>query len=148
MRTILVPLDLSPASRQVLQAAVGFARAEGASLHLQHVLPEPGSLGLEANGDTENRALEVICGKARSQLQQLADVIPPNTVQSCEVSTGAAWKEICRAASGLDAARIVMGAHAYNAVERLVGTTVERVVKHAPCPVVVIRGPARLWGAG
>jgi nucleotide-binding universal stress UspA family protein len=62
----------------------------------------------------------------------------------CDVServeTGVAWREILRTAEATRADLIVMGAHTHGALGRLLlGSTANRVVRHASCPVLVVR---------
>ena len=53
---------------------------------------------------------------------------------------GTPWREIVRAADELGATLIVMGSHGKRSLEELLlGSTVERVTRHAHCPVLVVR---------
>jgi nucleotide-binding universal stress UspA family protein len=58
------------------------------------------------------------------------------------VVMGDAWWEICRTAERESADLIVMGSHGHTGVAALaLGSVAERVVRHAPCSVLVIRVP-------
>jgi nucleotide-binding universal stress UspA family protein len=62
----------------------------------------------------------------------------------CEVTerveTGKAWKEILGVAEETHADLIVMGAHTGGALGRLfLGSTANQIVRHASCPVLVVR---------
>jgi nucleotide-binding universal stress UspA family protein len=51
---------------------------------------------------------------------------------------------LVRVANERDAQALVVGAHGHSAlVERVLGTTSQSVVRHAPCPVIVDRPPER-----
>jgi len=53
---------------------------------------------------------------------------------------GTPWKEIVRAADELEITLIVLGSHGKRSLEELLlGSTVERVTRHASCPVLVVR---------
>lgn len=53
---------------------------------------------------------------------------------------GTPWKEIVAAAQELGTTLIVMGSHGKRSLEELLlGSTVENVTRHAPCPVLVVR---------
>lgn len=53
---------------------------------------------------------------------------------------GMPWRQIIRAAGDLDASLIVIGSHGKRSLEELLlGSTVERVTRQAPCPVLVVR---------
>lgn len=57
------------------------------------------------------------------------------------VRVGVPWKEIVGAAEELGALLIVIGSHGKRSLaEILLGSTVENVTKHAPWPVLVVRG--------
>jgi len=63
--------------------------------------------------------------------------VPVNTL----LRVGTPWKEIVRVAKEIDATLIVVGSHGKHSLEELLfGSTVENVTKHAPCPVLVVRG--------
>ena len=53
---------------------------------------------------------------------------------------GTPWQEIVRAADELQVTLIVIGSHGKRSLEDiLLGSTVERVSRHANCPVLVVR---------
>jgi len=59
---------------------------------------------------------------------------------SPQLRVGAPWKEIVGAADELGASLIIMGSHGKRSLEELIlGSTVERVTRHANCPVLVVR---------
>jgi nucleotide-binding universal stress UspA family protein len=66
------------------------------------------------------------------------------------VKTGHAAQEILKHAGDMRAELIVIGARGHGTLKRmLLGSTAERVVRHAPCPVMVIPLPeAPAGGAG
>jgi len=56
------------------------------------------------------------------------------------VRTGKAFNEINQVASELKADLIVISTHGYTGLKHtLLGSTAERVVRHAPCAVLVVR---------
>jgi nucleotide-binding universal stress UspA family protein len=63
---------------------------------------------------------------------------PPEVERLCE--RGVPSEALCAAAA--DAELLVLGSHGHGAVhDKLVGSTSERAIHHAPCPVVVIPDP-------
>ncbi|HZQ46119.1 MAG TPA: universal stress protein [Verrucomicrobiae bacterium] len=152
LRKILVPVDFSGESKRALQYAVGFARQFGASITLLHVVepmvypPDAGygpmisqvpNIGSIRKAGTRLSAL----GKKQVGRELLAETA---------VLTGSPHHEITRAARALAIDLIVMGTHGYTGLNHaLMGSTAERVVRHAPCPVFVVRkGPMSLFKHG
>ncbi|AOS43306.1 Putative universal stress protein [Lacunisphaera limnophila] len=143
MKTILVPLDLSPAAVQVCNAACELARRVDGRLILMHVVPPPpvmlsdvyafdaGQLTelTEVAGKTAARSLRALdrhCGKRG---------VRATTVQR----SGAPVAAILAKAVSARAAYIVMGSHGHGAIyDLLVGSTTHGVLMQAPCPVLVV----------
>ena len=56
------------------------------------------------------------------------------------VRDGKPFEEICRSAKTVGADMIVLTTHGYTGLKHVwLGSTAERVVRHAPCPVLVVR---------
>ena len=56
------------------------------------------------------------------------------------VRDGKPFEEICHTAKTVGADMIVLTTHGYTGLKHVwLGSTVERVVRHAPCPVLVVR---------
>ena len=136
---ILVPTDFSEASRPALRYATAFAQPCGSEVTLVHVIepspyPEFGYAAIpvkEAGLKREaNEKLEVQCRElARAGVKA-----------SSVIRTGNAFHEIAEQAREQNADLIVIATHGRGAVAHaLVGSTAERVVRHAPCPVLVVR---------
>ena len=139
MQTILVTTDFSDYSRAGVRYAAALAGKLTADVALLHVV-EPRSWMDQygARKDSEVVAL------ARAHLAKLAknEVGSAATVKS-SVRTGKPFHEITTAAREGAADLIVLATHGYTGVERvLLGSTAERVVRHAPCPVLTV--PTRI----
>jgi nucleotide-binding universal stress UspA family protein len=64
----------------------------------------------------------------------------PRLIQKAAVTHGRAFQEVVRAARGLQVDLIIMATHGYTGIKHvLLGSTTERVVRYAPCPVLVVR---------
>ncbi len=60
------------------------------------------------------------------------------------VRSGKAFDEIVKAAKELDADLILLATHGYTGLDHtLLGSTAEKVVRHAPCPVLIVRQQER-----
>ena len=140
--TILVPVDFSASSVPACEFALDLAARFGARVNLLHVienntLPDFEKFPLVRNPQN-------LIAKVKKDLVVLArkgghPVVP---VQA-EVRVGSPWQEIVAAASRLNADLIVLPTHGYSGLKHLLlGSVAERVVRHAPCPVLVLRTPA------
>jgi len=68
------------------------------------------------------------------------EAIKPRLIEKTLVRFGKPFQEICDAARGLKVDLIVISTHGYTGLKHAVlGSTAERVVRHAPCPVLVVR---------
>ncbi|WP_437630180.1 universal stress protein [Sorangium sp. So ce854] len=133
-RSLLVPVDLSPASDRVIGRVALLPLAEGARITLLHVLPE----GLTP------RAQERAEGDARKALQAeaeaLARELPGSVTIHHAVRMGAAAAEIVQHAGAVAADLVVMGRAGGAALRDLFfGSTAERVLRQARLPVLVVR---------
>jgi nucleotide-binding universal stress UspA family protein len=141
IKYILVPIDFSAPSKKALDYAVPFAEQFGAKLTLLHVV-EPVATPDFANSFPlmmENDKLMAAC---KAQLQSLVkvQVIDPKLVEKTLVRQGRAFHEIADAARTLKMDLIIISTHGYTGLKHaLLGSTAERVVRHAPCPVLVVR---------
>lgn len=143
VKRVLVPVDFSEPSKSALQYAQSLGKQLGAALTLIHVVepfwyPHDWDYvpGFEGKIGTEAREKE-----ARKRLAGLATELVDSSVptEPC-VRVGTPWNEIVSAAENLDADLIIIGTHGRTGLKHVVmGSTAERVVRHAHCPVLVAR---------
>jgi nucleotide-binding universal stress UspA family protein len=131
-RRILVPTDLSVASRLAFPMAAFLARAFGAEVIGVHVVPPPtvatlsGIPGPSTPAPTEAGLWEFF----RTDFADI-DV-------NAQVYSGRAWERIVHTAEVERADLIVMSTHGHDSLsDRIVGSHTERVLRHAACPVLV-----------
>lgn len=155
---ILVPTNLGEPSRTAIRYGVAFARQFGARLHLLHVLP---AKTLEAVIETE-RVLEVLGPErpparepdaneiARNAAREdMASLLRPEDERATQAeyllrASGLAGpgEAIVQCAAELGVELIVMGKHRLGFVEHLfAGSVAEKVMRHAPCPVLIVQHP-------
>jgi len=142
---MLVGVDFTPATGMVLEKALELARLYGARLTLLHVIRpveipfELGS-GLEFSTagflDEQEREARREMEQVLEKLRQVAPEIPVETA----FRVGFPAVEILEVQKKVGADLIVLGAHKYNILERiLVGGTALRVAREAPVSVLVVR---------
>lgn len=150
LQHILAPVDFSPASQHGLAFAGALAERFHSRLHLLHVveppvLPEWGYAHIPRRDAKLRRAAE-------ERLPQLPSAcgIDPGLIQSVEVRSGEAAGKICQAAAKRHCDLVVLASHGLGGIKHaLFGSTAERVVRRAPCPVLTVRDRAlRKKGAG
>jgi universal stress protein A len=140
LKRILVPVDFSGPSDRALRYAARFAQHFGGEITLLHIVqktavapfPEvPPYLDyVEEDFEKAERALQTLAA------QQTLKSSAIHTV----VRTGLAAHEIVEAARELDSDLIVLATHGYTGWKHLcIGSTAERVIRTAPCPVFVVR---------
>jgi nucleotide-binding universal stress UspA family protein len=140
LRRILVPVDFSGTSLKALQYAVKFAQQFGAVLELVHVIEPivyPVELGYMALAqEDEQRRLDQLTDK----LEDLARSLKLEPRAESQVLTGAPWKVLVEEAKTRRVDLLIISTHGYTGFKHvLMGSVAERVVRHAPCPVLVVR---------
>jgi universal stress protein A len=134
---ILAPTDLSKPSKCALKTAAALAQKCGAKLILFYVVQCPTCASFDAPPDTGK-----MMAQACESLDDIARTIPPDVAVEKIVRFGTREpvEEIITEADDASADLIVIATHGYSGLKRvLLGSTAERVVRHAPCPVLVVR---------
>jgi len=140
-KKILVPVDFSPASLGGLRYALGLARPFGARLTALHVIEPLGPMArLEVDVDAHERKLRE---GVKLRLEELhLEVDEPAGAFDTLFREGTSYHEIVGMAQRGDFDLIIMASLGRSGlVDMLLGSTAERVVRHAPCPVLVVREP-------
>jgi nucleotide-binding universal stress UspA family protein len=143
---ILVPIDFSVHSRNALAYAIPLAEEFHAELHLVYVVEPtiyPADLGF---GQVVLPGVEdELRQKAADELQLLiADEIGDAIPSTASVRTGSPHQEILDEAAVRNADLIVLATHGHSGVEQILfGSTADRIVHHATCPVLTIRPVGR-----
>ena len=138
-KTILLPFDFSDESKAALGEALQMADAS-TTLHMVNVIIPASTLALEPAMTVELGDDNVRMDVARGKMAELVgDCGRP--VQ-CETRLGDPGHEIVDFANEINADLIVMPSHGRSGIRRiLLGSVAERVMRHAECPVMIIRKP-------
>lgn len=153
IKTIVVGTDLGESGHRAMRLAIATARATHATLWLVHA----SDMGLEhawpdlpVGARSAAQALrERLKGRFENSLQELESERKAceDLGLSCQTSSeeGRPWETILRTAVSVNADLIAVGdpAGAIGLPERLLGSTAERVVRQAPCSVLVSCGRLR-----
>lgn len=146
LKQILVPIDFSDCSRDALRYAVPTAERFGAELLLLYVIETP-ALPSEL-GDAPADMRRPRRKSAELALEELARrterALGIRFGRRILVRNGIPWQEITANALALDVDLILLATHGYTGLQHIfLGSTAERVVRHAPCPVLVVRERAQ-----
>jgi nucleotide-binding universal stress UspA family protein len=139
---IVAAIDFSPSSDHAAAFAISLAEEADADLTLVHAL--------DLSPAVETWIVESEAGTSRLRHWQhdvsvrLHDLVPSDAGTYChieeQVEAGSASRVILDVAAARRAGLIVIGAHGGGSLDRLfVGSTAQRVVREAACPVLIVR---------
>lgn len=139
MARIMLATDFSERSDRALRRAVILARVFGAALELVHVVDD----------DRPRRIVDREADEARLLLAELAGSLKGLDGVSChtQVLLDDPFAGIAKAAAELSPDLLVIGPHRRQILRGVfVGTTAERCIRAASCPVLMVNGvPAGRW---
>lgn len=136
---ILVPTDGSPEVERALEYAFDLAQAHDATVRAIYVVSVAGygSLPMET-------ALEGISGALREEgeaaVRRVEELAPDGVEVETKVLEGSPSRVIVEHARPGECDLVVMGTHGRGGIDRLLlGSVTERVVRHAPVPVLTVQ---------
>jgi len=134
------------ASESALARATELAREHGALLTLAHVVPASlwEDLGTQLVGavDLDSLSPEAAQQSASDRLRRRAAELDARDGLTCgtRVAAGRPARELTHIAAAVSADLLVVGAHGEHAArDMLLGTTAQKVLRVAPCPVLVVK---------
>lgn len=143
LKKILFPTDFSEYADNALPYALELARKFEARVTLVHVLSPP-TYAVSPEFAVDLTAIQNNMQQtAEKKMGELAARFTEGGVQvESVIQIGSAFAEIIGTARAHDVDLIVMATHGYGAVRHLLlGSTAEKVVRKAPCPVLTVRHP-------
>lgn len=134
IKEILVPVDFSNCSTKALMYAIPFAKQFGARITVAHIAPyfvQPPSLAID---DTQ------LLEESRQALNKLAQDVGAHVKTQAVFRVGNPASKIVEVAQECAADLIIISTQGKSGLAHVfLGSTAERVVRHAPCPVLVVR---------
>jgi nucleotide-binding universal stress UspA family protein len=139
LHRVLVAHDFSPDSERALNYGISLAQEYQAEMHLLHVISNEEQE--EPEVAWSHVGVQSLYTSAARQLQQ---AVPKEALLWCSLVTvvrcGGAYEEVLAYAKEHEIDLICMGASGTNfSLGKLLGSTVDRVLRQAPCPVFVAR---------
>lgn len=138
MKTYLVALDTSPVAADVLAAVKELAPKTEARVILLRAVMRPLELPPEAYSMYPEKLEEMLVDAGKKSLEALALELPQDMVIEAVVQVGIPWQVICEMAKARNVDLIVLGAHGHSFLDRLIGTTTQRVLNHIDRSVLVV----------
>ena len=142
---ILTAIDFSENSEYAFDYALTLAKQFDSQLTLLHVINEPVDLRgfYVPHISFEQLEKEIEEGVEKMMAKFCSSKMGDFTNFTTSIVTGIPYEEIIRSAREAAASLIVLGTHGRTGLDHLIfGSTAERVVRGASCPVLTIRLPS------
>ncbi len=136
---VVAPVDMSADSVEAIRLALQLVE-DPSSLHVVHVIPElsPMEPGVASGDITDETRRAHIEKQLRQKLKDEHRLEGLNIV----VRVGVSHRQIVKYADEIKAELVVIAPHGRSSVANLLlGSTAERVVHNAHCPVLVVKKP-------
>jgi nucleotide-binding universal stress UspA family protein len=146
---VLVPVDFSEYANQALEYAIGLASKLGARVTLLHVMQSPPWGGAEMDATLPyayTQYIQVLEAESANGMQAYLERVTAAGLEGeVAVVHGVPFHEIIETAKTRQVDLIVMGTHGRTGLQHvLLGSVAEKVVRLAPCPVLVVRQPTAM----
>jgi nucleotide-binding universal stress UspA family protein len=140
---VLVPLDFSTYAEQALDYAIALAQKLQARVTLLHVIQPPAFVNVEGGlWPTSTFLQDLEAAVTRDMEGYLARVTAAGLEGEMVVVHGVPFQEILDTAKARQVDLIIMGTHGRTGLTHVfLGSVAEKVVRLAPCPVLVARQP-------
>lgn len=143
-RSMLVALDYTGCAHEVADQAASYASRLGLDVILFHAVDLPAGVTWATpigEGAVPPTARQVLQDDARTALGEFLPTFEARNVAArIETPEGDPVDSIIQRAGASDIECVMMGTHGRTGLQRFVlGSVAERVLRHAPCPVVVVR---------
>lgn len=145
-RNILVPVDGSPSSDKALDEAIRLAIFSGAKISLLHVMDDLSHVtGFESATYYVQQLVPMMRAAGENLLAKEGEKVLAHGLQvECVLiaqGPGRVFEHVAEHARTSHADLIVLGSHGRRGVNRvLLGSDAEQIIRHAPVPVLVVRG--------
>lgn len=137
-KSLLVPFDGSEFSRKALTRACEMAKADNGQVTVLYVIPRYEEMMEFYRSDSIKKSLRAEAVKILMEATMIASKL--GVTINTEIREGHASDEIVAAAQKLENDLIAMGTYGWKGVNSaIMGSTTNRVISHAACPVLVVK---------
>lgn len=146
IRTVLIGTDLDLDSDALVRTGAQVARAAGAKVHLAFSFAPPVAYLSELGAGISDTALAQEEKQSREALAEQARQagIAEGELHGLSVRRGAPHRMLADLAEEIGADLLIVGATGGGRLHRLLGSTADRVLRRARCPVLVVRAGLRV----
>lgn len=139
IRAILIPVDFNTTADVALRRGLEFARQYSARVHVLYVYDPPWARNLAYVAPPAHLTEELRCRAEQKLACEVAAHHEPALDVRTDVRVGDPYAEILFYALDVRADLIVMGTHSRHSIGRLLlGSVAEKVLRHAPCPILMV----------
>ncbi len=135
-KNVIAPVDFTEASIKIVKTALSMVESPD-DLHILHVIQPMDNIvpGIEVVASDEGSRADAI----RNQFEEYLTTHGFPKVRS-SVLIGDPASEITEYADRVDSELIVISSHGFHGIKRfLLGSVAENIVRHAHCPVLILR---------
>lgn len=131
---VLVAVDLSDGTLQILQKASKIIEKFGAKLSLIHVIEPIPAYGYPGLTEIERPIID----QAKQEMSKIAKTVHVPQIDQ-HIVFGSIKMEVLKKAQELNVDLIIVGSHGRYGLQRLLGSTASAIIHAASCDVFVIR---------
>lgn len=141
MKSIVVPIDFSPEAQNAVNLSIEIAQQTKADLHLIHLMTIPVDW---LTVDNKEEMYPEITKKVRDTNEKFETIKKKAAFSDVSVFVyihhNESYRGIIEYAADLDSDLIVMGSKGASGIkEILIGSYTEKIIRHAHCPVLVVK---------
>lgn len=144
-KKILCPVDFSAGSHDAMRTAAQLAKESDGEVIVMHVWAAPVYTVSEPIGLLSSQ-LSQLAGEAEKRLAEACKEVQSYGAPKVTsvFRSGAPWQEVVHFAERDESIEVIVaGTHGRTGLTRaLIGSVAEKIVRHAPCPVLVVRDRA------
>jgi nucleotide-binding universal stress UspA family protein len=144
IKKILFPTDFSEYSQHALRYAAALAESFKAKLYVMHACEHPFvGAGMEAYHFSVPEFSAEVQEQEKKTLEQITEELRAQKIDAESLFViGKAYLEIVKCAKELEVDVITLATHGHKGISHFVfGSTAEKVVRLAPCPVLTVKHP-------
>jgi len=138
-KSILVPFDVSEFSKKAIEHACQLSKIDSAEIKILYVIPRYEEMIEFFKTESIKKSLAQEADRIINEAKKIAS--NHGITASATIQEGHVGEKIIETANMLKNDLIVMGAHGWKGVSKaIMGSTTERVIMNASCPVLVVKG--------